>query len=514
MAGGPKPDTPKDELKRRVARMRRDRELRAPFINEVYRLGMPHRGRIGSERGTPMTEDEIQDVLDTTLAETIDDYSSDMIATFTPPHEPWVHHVPTRALPTPQRQAVRDQIAAAVAFFWDDMEESTYYDAADECFHELSAGTMAVQIKEYGAAQPICYEPVATRNLLIDRGPDGAPDARFQEGKIERRHFQATYGRWVDWSKAPKELKTKWEAAKPDARFQLLDGIHRVWDKPGMTVWRRVVMLENEILYERIFDENGGETLIVARWRTETESAFGIGAAWWATAPARVLMELHALTLGQMHNVVDPAHAYSDPDGGANLEQGISAGDWLQLGEGFSVEKLNGDGEFQAAFYSREDLRMLIKRALYQDKPEQRGDTPPTATQWADESARAQQRFEIPRGKIIREWVVPIVRTHQWIRMQHGLFPEIKVGSTAIMLKPQSPQAKARSFEKVAKAERLLTATAAPALARTAEVAIDARATIENMKAEIGDELVIVRTEEGMQDVIQQAAGMMQGGEE
>src|SRR5690606_22345937 len=135
-------------------------------------------------------------------------------------------------------------------------------------------------------------------------------------------------------------------------------------------MWRRVVMLENEILYERIFDEGGGETLIVARWRTETESAYGAGAAWWATAPARVLNELHALTLGQMHNVVDPAHAYSDPDGGANLEQGISAGDYLQLGEGFQIEKLNGDGEFQAAFYSREDLRMLIKRALYQDKPE------------------------------------------------------------------------------------------------------------------------------------------------
>ena len=272
--------------------------------------------------------------------------------------------------------------------------------------------------------------------------------------------------------------------------------------------WRRVVMLENEIVYERLFDENGAETLFVARWRTETKSAYGIGAGWWPCAPARVLNELNALVMAQMHNVADPAHAYSDPDGGANLEQGIGAGDWLQLGEGFKVEKISGDGEFNAPFYTREDLRMMIKHALYQDKPEQRGDTPPTATQWADESARAQQRWEIPRGKITREWVLPIVRAHQEQRTRHGIFPPIMAGGNAITLKPQSPQAKARSFEKVAKGERVLATAGSPALARTAEIAIDGRATLERIKEEIGDEVIVLRTQQEIDDLAQRAAQM------
>lgn len=507
MAGGPATEeTPKAKLKRRLARMKRDRTLRAPFINEVYRLGMPQRGRVDSERSTPLTEDEIQDILDTTLPEAIDDFASDMIATFTPQHEPWVNHVPTSALNAQARKAVSDQIKSAVDWFWDDMQESTYYDAADECFHDLAAGSMAAQIKNYGPAQPICYEPVPTRQLLIDVGPDGAPDGRFTDGKIEKRHFQATYGAWIKPETWPKELQHKYRNAKEDQRFHLIDGCHKVWDKPGTTQWRRVVMLEQEIVYEQFYDTDGAETLIVARWRTETESAFGIGPAWWATAPARVLIELHALTLAQMHKVVDKPHAYSDPDGGANLEQGVGAGDWIQLGEGFSVEALGGDGEFQAAFYTREDLRMMIKHALYQDKPEQKGDTPPSATQWADMSARAQQRFEIPRGKINREWVIPIVRAHQWQRMRQGRFPEIRLGSDAILLKPQSPQAKARSFEKLAKAERLLMSTAAPPLQQASMVAIDARATLENMQREIGDELVVVRTQQEVDDIVTKAA--------
>lgn len=498
-------ETPKQALKRRLAKMKRDLDMRAPFINEVYRLAMPHRERVGATKSTPMTEEEIQDVLDTTFAEACDDFASDMIATFTPPHEPWVKHVPAAAISPGQRQQIANQIAAAINWFWEDMEASNYYDAADECFHDLVAGTMALRLREYGPAQPICYEPIPTAQLLIDVGPENAPDGRFTQAKIEKRLIAANYAPWIDWASVDKELVFRFKNARDDQTFQITDGIHRLFDKPGVMIWRRVVMMDNEVIYERVFDENAAETVFVARWRTETNSAYGIGPGWWACAPARVLNELNALVLAQMHNVVDPAHAYSDPDGGANLEQGIGAGDYLQLGDGFDIKRLNGDGEFQAAFYSREDLRMLIKSALYQDKPQQRGDTPPSATQWADESARAQQRWEIPRGKITREWVIPIVRAHQWTRTRHGLFPEIRIGSTAITLKPQSPQAKARSFEKLSKAERLLATTNAPALVQTAQIAIDGRATLERMKDELGDELVVVRSQQEVEQIVQQA---------
>lgn len=506
-------DTPKAALKRRIKKILADRDMRAPFINEVYRLGMPHRDRIGATKSTPMSEDEIQDILDTTFAETIDDFASDMIAEFTPFYEPWVRHVPTKALKPEVQRQIADQITGAVNWFWEDMANSNYYDAADECFHELAAGTMAVRIRDYGAAQPICYEPIPTARLLVDAGPDRAPDFRGTQGKIEKRMIQAIYGHWIDWKNLPKELAMRFNNAREDQMFEVTDGIHRLFDQPGITQWRRVVMMDGEIIYERFFNEDGAEDVMVARWRTESNSAFGIGAGWWACAPSRVLNELNALVLAQMHNSVDPAHAFSDPDGTANLEQGIGAGDYLQLGEGFNIQKLNGDGEFQAAFYSREDLRMMIKSALYQDKPFQRGDTPPSATQWADESARAQQRWEIPRGKITREWTVPIVRAHQHLRTKHGLFPPIQTKGGPVSLQPQSPQAKARSFEKVTKAERVLMTSAQPALQQTAMLAIDGRATLANIKAEIGDELVVVRSEEQMKALVQQAAAVAQEAE-
>lgn len=496
-----------EKYKQRINRCKKDRSLRAPHVNEYYRLAAPQRGRIDSDSTSPMTAEEVADELDTTIVETADDFASDMIAQFTPPHEPWVDHEPTRVLAEEERKVVAEQMASAISWFWDDIGESSYYDAADECFHELAAGTMGMMRRDYGAAQPICYVPVPIKSLLIDAGPDGSCDFRGTDGKVTKEHFLVNYGRWATLSP---ELKARFNVAKEDATFHLVDGVHRVWDVPGKVQWRRIVMLEHEMVYERLFDEDGAESLYVARWRTEERSAYGIGPGWRACAPARVLRELHALVLAQMHNNVDKPHAYSDPDGSANLEQGVGAGDWVLLGEGFDVKPLGGDGEFQAAFYKTEDLRMLIKRAFYQDKPEQRGDTPPSATQWADESARAQQRFEIPRGKIIREWVIPVVRGHQWQRTQHGRFPPIKIGSDAIMLKPQTPQVKARSFEKLAKAERLLAAATGTILAQAAQVAIEPVETMANLKRVVGDELVKLRSKEEVKQLLEQAAQMAQ----
>ncbi|TXH12887.1 MAG: hypothetical protein E6R03_12170 [Hyphomicrobiaceae bacterium] len=503
-------DTPKALLKRRLSRMKADQQLRAPFVNEVYRLAMPQRQRVGQEKMTPMTEEEVQDLLDTTFAETADDFASDMISMFTPAHEPWVTHEPTKALNKDQQRQAAAQIKSAVDWLWDDVQESSYYDAADECFHDLVAGTMAMRMREYGAAQPLCYEAVPISELLLDVGPDRAPDGRFTEGLCEKSHFAVNYGRYVDWKSLPGTLTTKFRNAKDDARFKVSDGVYRVWDKPGMTQWRRVVLLEGEIVYEKFYDEDGAEQFYVTRWRTEKRSAYGIGPGWWACAPQRVLVELAALTLGGLHKTVDPSYAFSDPDGTANLEQGLAAGDYLQLGEGFDVKKLSGDGDLNAAFFQREDLRQLIKSALYQDRPEQRGDTPPTATQWADESARTQQRWEIPRGKVYREWVIPIIRGHQWQRTRHGIFPKIQIGADAVMLKPQSPQAKARSFDKVAKAERVLASAGSPALAQAAPLVIDGRKTLANIKSELGDDIVAVRSQQEIDQMAQQAAALAQ----
>lgn len=222
-----------------------------------------------------------------------------------------------------------------------------------------------------------------------------------------------------------------------------------------------------------------------------------------------MLNEITALTLASLHKVVDPPVAYSD-DGTANIEEnGVDAGDWVNLGENFDVKILESGGKFDVSFFMQDDLRRMVRRALYQDKPEQRGKTPPTASQWTDERMESQQRFEVPRGKLYREWTVPIVRSHMWLRQQQGVMPEVALDGRVLKLEPISGQARARAFEKVQKAERLL-GSAAQFMPQEAQLVVDGAATLANIKEQLGDELVRIRTPDEIAQLQQAAMQMAQ----
>jgi len=481
------------EMKRRITEARHCRTRRAAMVNEVFRLAMPHRRRVNEETERNLSEDDIADMLDGTLADAIEDFASDMMATFTPPHEPWLTIAPTVALPKEQQKQIADSLAAAIEWFWEDLGQSSFYDAAYECYHDLAAGYMAVCRKDYGADQPVAWEPVQPAALLLEHGPNCSIDGRWNDYRMERRLFEATYGRRI---KLPKELAD----AKPDTRFKIVDGTHRVWEDRGFSAYRRIITVNEKVVYEKVMKGEGSVSLIPARWRSDSGSPYGVGPAWKACPAQRVLNEITALHLANLHKVVDPAVAYSD-DGTANLEEnGVDAGDWVNLGEGFDVKILESGGRFDVSFFTQEDLRSFVRRSVYQDKPEQKGKTPPTAEQWVDERMASQQRFEVPRGKLFREWSIPIVKSHMWLRQQHGIMPQVELDGRALVLAPVSGQAKARAFEKVAKGERLLQGIVGFAPDK-APVIVDAASTFANMKRLLDDEVVTIRTDAQQQEI-------------
>ena len=501
MAKGVDQDSSKSDraLRDRIEKARNQRTRRAELVNQVYTLAMPWRSRIGEAVTSDrmLTEDEISDLLDTTLADAIDDFASDMMATFTPPHEPWVAIEPTVALKPDQRKAIKAELSSTVNWFWEDLAQSSFYDAADECYHDLATGVMGLIRKDFGATESVVYEPIEPANLLLDHGPANSVDGKFYEYVLEKRLWSETYPNV--------KLPAKYSTSKDTLKLKVIDGCFRVWEQKGYAAYRRVVMVDNKIVYEKDLKGDGSCALIAARWRADSRSAYGVGPAWKACAPQRVLNEVAALILANMGHIVNPVVAYSD-DGTANIEEGsIDAGAWVNLGENFDVKVIESGGRFDVSFFAQEELRHKIRRALYQDGPEQKGKTPPTAEQWTDQRMETQQRFEVPRGKIFREWTIPIVRAHMYLRSEvHGIMPPINLGNQLIKLEPISGQARARKYEKVNRAERLL-ASAAQYMPQQSQVAIDAVETLRNMKEMMEDEVVVIRTDEELAQ-IQQAA--------
>jgi hypothetical protein len=78
-------------------------------------------------------------------------------------------------------------------------------------------------------------------------------------------------------------------------------------------------------------------------------------------------------------------------------------------------EMMESKGRFDVQFMELDDLRSSIRRAHYQDRPEQQGKTPPTATQWADEAAERARRMGSPATNLVIELAYPIIKRFAYL---------------------------------------------------------------------------------------------------
>src|SRR5690606_34319799 len=137
--------------------------------------------------------------------------------------------------------------------------------------------------------------------------------------------------------------------------------------------------------------------LVVGRFNVDPTFAFGNGPMLEVLPELRSLDEATALTLERFDLAAHPPWGYPD-DGVVNFEGGIYPGMGYPMarGSGEDFVKLFFEGDVDMTFLVEADLEKRVKRAHYADRPEQKGDTPPTATQWLDEVALSQKRLSVP----------------------------------------------------------------------------------------------------------------------
>jgi len=496
-------DAFKKEMKRRVSLARTDRLRRASLINEVFRLASPWRRQVGAAQqmlsqagGDPqLSPDDVADILDSTLQDTVEDFAADMMARFTPVQEVWAKFEPAEMLPPEILRQIEEPVARTQDYVYSEIERSNFTEAALEFYQELASGTAGMSILSEGPNNPLICEPITIADLLLDRGPHGFVDGRWRERTLEKRMFEACYGAYG--IKLPPTLS----GLQPESSLQILDGVVRSWANKAYETYTRMLFVNDQLVWSQNYDGAGAAHIIACRWATSGTCVYGIGPAFKASPDQRVLNELKAMVLAAGSKLIDPP-AFYDDDGVINFDQGLDAGDMIPRAPGSKVDTLKMEGKLDLAFFEFQELQANIRRALYQDKPYQRGDTPPTLGQWTDEKARTERRLEIPRGKVINEFVLPVLKRVVWLRSKEGQIDPVRLGDRVIKVVPQSTFGRARAYERVASSERLLNIMRANMPDQMA--VIDAAGTIRNIKADMDEQNVVVLSP----DQIKQAAAL------
>ena len=185
---------------------------------------------------------------------------------------------------------------------------------------------------------------------------------------------------------------------------------------------------------------------------------------------------------------------YAD-DGFIDLEKGVVPGSALPAGRGFTREQiyeLNRQINLDVGFLSEERIEARLRECFYQDGPRQRGDTPPTASQWLDERRRVQLRIGKPSAPLWREFFLPFIQRVEFIGVQIGRFEEqLTHNGDVIDVLPLSPLQKATNQDKVITSRSNLDMIVSIAGDAAGQV-VDMVGTFKNIVEASGDDLTVI----------------------
>ncbi len=517
-----------DEATQRLADARQGKSKIESDLQNCYFYAAPRRVRRQGSAGQSTDKPGDDRQLQTSFGfEVVDDFMSMLIETFTPREGPWAE----RQLPTnPDEDGNEDEevvelnklIKAEDKKVFGLIRASNYYaEKAKTGVPDAAIGVVAMTINDPGRGRPIEVLGVPIRELDIDLGPDGRVDFRSITRPTKYRYVRALLGVAIS-ERLPDDCRKKIKDA-PNEAVEINWCWWRDWENVGDTVWQHVVLVAGKVVHDGRLVGEGSCPLIVGRFGATPDFAWPDGPLVKSLADLVQLDELRGGLIENVDFTLRPPTSYED-DGVLNIPvDGVQPGDLLPKRPSYgkkAFEKIYESNPIDSAIFETDMLQTRIKRLHYVDVPEQRGKTPPTATQWADELVIRQKRIGTPGYAFWREEPYEAFQRFRYLGEKRGAVKTAQALGVPddAALQPYNPAERAQDSQDISTALRF--AQAGQAIAPTMwQVMLDEAKTLKNLKAKFRDEVIQFRDDEDvkkrielLQSLASQAAAAQTGG--
>lgn len=481
------------EMNQLFERAKLDRARHQARIADCYKYALPWRHKFFSDQ----PGQDYDEVFDETVATVLEDFSADMQNTFTPQKNNWLKEEPGAQYAPEAVRQFEEALKKRQDFVFKSMGQSNVYQALQESYSDLGPGTLVMLINDIGAEKPIHCESLPITDIYLAKGPYGSVSV-FRCRKYLRTEAEVLWPN-ADWSllgTAPQD--------KQSQDLEITDGCWRDWTDRGNETYRYAVQCDGKIIYAKEYKGAGSCPFIVARWARDNTTAWGVGPTYRTLPAIKTLNHTRYLDLKNYDKHVDPPTSYED-DGVVNIDNGVTPGMWIPRAPNSKApEPIESKSRFDVAVFERDELRSTIRRAHYQDEPEQIGKTPPSATQWADEAAKKARRMGTPATNLVQELQIPLYKRWVYIEEQRGNLPKVELDGAPVALTPVSPLLRAQQQEEVVRNDKFAELIAARFGPQVAMVVIDIIAYADEQRELLGVKKKLVRDEAKMVAAIEQ----------
>lgn len=470
-------DPLEEESNRRLTEARRHKLQFELDFREGYFFAAPHRSRVVLSTIEP-TRTKPQDaaVLNQSFAfEVCPDFATVVINTFLPEAESWALRRAGPNIPEGARAQINQQVEPLDKRIFEAIGASNFYAACGMGFTpDLGLGTVALWIDQVRLHEPINCQSVPIRELEINTGPHGGIDDRFVV-RYTRNHYVKVLLPGVE---LPKDV-AKEITDSPDDRTEVVWGFWRLWDRLDDEYWQATILVGGVLVKSLTLKGAGCCPLVIGRWRPSSEWSWGVGPLIEALPDLRHLDALAGAKIKNLELNLQPPIAFPD-DSFSNIEEGLEPGMAYPVRPGSegAIKNIYQANPPDAAIYDRQSLEQRIKRLFFLDFPEQRADTPPTATQWLDQMTMAQRRIGTPGLVFWQEFCAGSFQRFEYLLEKGGAIEPVRVDGRTIALSPYNPAQRAADQQDIAQFAKFVQ-LAAGALPEEWKIFTDGKMTIE-----------------------------------
>lgn len=427
------------------------RLLYEDLFQECYDYALPQR-----EGFHDITTGERRDerIFDETAVVGTQEFASRLQAGIVPNYSRWADFVAGSEVPPEERDQVNNALEEVTEYVFEVLANSNFAQEVHESFMDLAVGTACLYIEEGDAVNPVRFTAIPLPHIVLDTGPDNRVDHIYREREIRYQDIAILFPN--------SEISPRLQqliADKPDDKFKLLETICKLYDKPNVERYGYYVsdIRNSELVHQEIFEGLGSNPFVCFRWATAAGEKYGRGPLVNALSAIKTTNLTIELILENAQMSISGIYQMDD-DGVINV-------DTINLVPGTVIPKTPGSGglqpirsagSFDVANIVLSDMRLNIKRALYNDMLGDPNKTPATATEVAERMADLSRRIGAAFGRLQVELVQPVLQRVVYLLKKQGRIDLPTINGREVKIRSVSPLAQAQANEDIASVDRFL----------------------------------------------------------
>jgi len=411
---------------------------------------MPQRESLYAQTQAQVRTDKI---FDETAVVGVQEFASRLQSGLVPNFARWADLIAGSEIPKEQRSEVDKALEDVTNYIFEIIQNSNFAQETHEAFLDLAVGTGCIQITEGDALNPILFTAVPLSQLYLDTGPDDKIDHIFRERTLRASNIKIAYPK----AKIPPELQRKLDSGK-DEHITLVDCTYRIYGSLDEEHQRCVFDPKTkDIYFEEKFTGVGSGQYIAFRWSKAAGEVYGRGPLMNAMPAIKTCNLVVQMTLENAQMAISGFYTMED-DGVVNPDTvQILPGTIIPVAPGSNgLRAIAPAGDFNVSQLILSDMRMNIRKALYNDMLGNPDKTPMSATEVAQRMTDLSRQIGAAFGRLSSEFVNPVLRRVIYILKKQGRINLPTVNGREVKVRSTSPLAQAQAQQDIVVFDRFV----------------------------------------------------------